>query len=269
MSTFSEDDLKRAGLIICKSCGKVCGRTGPVQKYCEPCSEQRDLERKRLWAKEHPQKYTPERAERLCRRQKAAKVERRKAGLIANRDTVKSISWSADAPPELLWIVRVSVPFSYAASKNHIYASTKHGHRYLRKESTAIRDEITLSLKRVIGDQRVAHNKVWLDILVQKPNHKGDGVNVVDLVCDAVKRAIPVDDRWYSIRRLDWQIVKENPRLFVGVGQDTDVDCQICSYCGIIKPLGEFRKRAHNYLGVSRECKECLVLGAQLGKTTA
>ena len=113
----------------------------------------------------------------------------------------------------------------------------------------------------------IVHNKVWIDILVQKPNHKGDAVNVVDLVCDAVKDAIDrVDDRWFCIRRLDWQIVKGDPRLFVGVGQDSDEDCQVCSYCGQIKPLPEFNAARNQPLGVGRECKACRRAGRLLAK---
>ncbi len=130
-----------------------------------------------------------------------------------------------------------------------------------------MREAIISRLRQGLHCVRIAHNKVWLDILVQKPNHKGDAVNVVDLICDAVKEAVGVDDRWFSIRRLDWEIVKENPRLFVGIGQDSDVDSQVCSYCGQIKPFEEFGQRKRSRLGIGRECRECRRRGRELSKT--
>jgi hypothetical protein len=196
---------------------------------------------------------------------KRRNAENRAAGLVLNRASKESIAW-VGAEPNLIWLARISVAFSYAASKNHIYAMRRSGHVALRKESRAMRDEITLLMRSAIGKHRVAHNKVWLDILVQKPNHRGDAINVVDLVCDGLKECMPVDDRWFCIRRLDWQIVKDDPRLYIGVGQDTDEDAQVCSYCGQIKPLSAFNRAKGRPLGVGRECKECRALGRQLGK---
>lgn len=166
-------------------------------------------------------------------------------------------------------MLRLMVPFSYATSKNHIYAKRATGHVYLRRESRSKRSEITAAIREGLGDRKVAHNKVWIEILVQKPNHYGDAINVVDLVCDAVKDAVPVDDRWFCIRRLDWQIVKEDPQLVIGIGQETTDDAQVCSYCGQIKPLDAFNKSKHHPLGVGRECRECRRAGRLLKKQNA
>ncbi len=192
----------------------------------------------------------------------------REAGRLINRRHCRSTDWNpggADRP--LLWRVCAAVPFSYAASKNHIYALTlKKGHVSLRRESRALRGRITAALRAAIGGRRVAHNKVWIDVLVQKPNHKGDAVNVVDLVCDAVKDALPVDDRWFCIRRLDWEVCKNDGQLIVGVGQESDADSQVCSYCGLIRPLEQFNASRHQPLGVGRECKICRREGRLLAK---
>jgi hypothetical protein len=193
-------------------------------------------------------------------------VERaREAGIDASRAAANGIAWSDPEGPELLWHVRVAVPFSYAASKNHIYTLRRSGHIALRRESRQIRQAITAALRAGLHCMPIVHNKVWIDILVQKPNHKGDAVNVVDLVCDAVKDAMDrVDDRWFCIRRLDWEVVKKNPKLFVGVGQDRGEDCQVCSYCGQIKALPEFNVARNQPLGVGRECKACRRAGRVL-----
>lgn len=161
-------------------------------------------------------------------------------------------------PPELAWLVRVAVPFDWAASKNHIYAlRSGAGHVTLRAESSSYRDLITWKIKAALRDHRVAHNKIWIDIFVQKPNHRGDAVNVVDLVCDAVKTAVGVDDRWFSIRSVDWEIVKENPQIFVGVGQENVGDALACSSCGRVLLLAEFPRDRNGPLGVRRNCRDC------------
>lgn len=159
--------------------------------------------------------------------------------------------------PHLLWSVRVSVPFSYAASKNHIYSLAARGHQYLRAESKAMRADLAQAIRSAVSGRKIVNNKVWISIFVQKPNHKGDAINVVDLVCDAVKDAIPVDDRWYCIRQLDWQIVKTDPELYVEIAQDSATDCQVCSSCGRILPFECFGKKTRAKHGIDRNCKDC------------
>lgn len=159
--------------------------------------------------------------------------------------------------PDLHWQVRFSVPFSYAASKNHIYALRARGHVHLRQESRDLKALITARTRDAIGDIPVVHNKVWIDILVQKSNHKGDAINVVDLVCDGIKKALPVDDRWYSLRSLDWEIVREGGCIFIAIGQEDVGDAQVCSYCGQILSFDHFQKSKGRHLGIGRECRSC------------
>lgn len=189
----------------------------------------------------------------------------REAGLAINTQMTRGIS-DLTPDPELLWYGRVAVPFSYAASKNHIYTMTRRGHVSLRKEVRTKRAAITAAVRGVLAGHRVAHNKVWIDLFIQKPNHKGDAINVVDMVCDAIKDAIPVDDRWFSIRRLDWEIAKVNPQMFIGIGQDTTTDCQVCSHCGRVLPFEAFGRRRSSRLGIARACKRCLAEGRALAR---
>lgn len=251
--------------IVCERCHIAAERTGSMQKYCAPCSEQRDLERKRRWARNHePSEET--RLNNLARATQAIELSR-EAGTETNGAHKSSILWKGDVRPDLLWQVIVSVPFSYAASKNHIFAMRRNGHIFLRKEARSKREEITLAVRQALAGRRIAHNKIWLDILVQKPNHRGDAVNIVDLVCDAIKVATVVDDKWFCIRRLDWEIAKENPRLFLAIGQDSPDDCQVCSFCGQVKTLESFPKKKSNPLGRDRVCRSCRASGRRLAKT--
>jgi len=220
-----------------------------MQKYCEKCSEQADLTRKKLWAKANPQKTNPIQAKELRSRTKLAGIA------ISKLDKV-DVTYAIDRP-NLLWLVRVSVPFSYSSSKNAIYALRASGHVALRKEARDWRDQLRDRLRDAVSHHTVVQNKVWLDILVEKPDHKGDAVNVVDSVCDGVKEAIGVDDRWFCIRQLDWRISKNEPKLILGVGQSSDENLQPCSSCGRLLPFPQFTKKSNSRHGIGRNCKDC------------
>lgn len=194
----------------------------------------------------------------------------REAGLKANKEATRSITLAENSRCELVWSVQVEVPFSYFASKNYIHQlSRSSGRVFVHRKSKAKRSEISAAIRSGLGEQRVAHNKLWIEILVQKPDHRGDAVNVLDLVCDAVKDAVPVDDRWFCIRQLDWEIVKENPQLIISIGQESPDDAQVCSFCGQIKPLGAFNKDRRRPLGVGHECRECRRVGRVLRRQSA
>jgi hypothetical protein len=219
--------------------------------YCEPCSDARRVACQAKWARKNP----PSKAQTDGWRSKTA-LKITANGLALNAEQRMGIAWVE--PVALAWSARIAVPFSYAASKNHIYAMNKGGHVMLRRESRAIRDGVTVAIRSAIKGMPLVNNKVWIDILVQKPDNRGDAINVVDLVCDGLKVGLGVDDRWFSIRRLDWQIVKDQPALYIGVGQEHGVEhAQACSSCGLIRPLTAFGKNARNKYGVVRNCKEC------------
>lgn len=238
--------------ITCQTCGQQAPRTGPVQKYCGTCSEQRDLLRKRKWASEKAKPRTPEET-RVTTSERAD----RKEAVGIKRNGTTGLTWMASDGPDLAWMVRVTVPFTYRMSKNAIWATSLRGHVFLRKEARAARDQLTLALKSAMRGKPVVSNKLWIDIHVAKTNHRGDAVNVVDSVCDAIKAAIPLDDRWYCIRRLDWSISKSMPQLIVGIGQEDVVDSQACAVCGQVKAFPDFSRNKSNDSGFARECLEC------------
>lgn len=163
----------------------------------------------------------------------------------------------------LLWQRRVEFPFDPALSKNKIVrvgiGRGKSRTVYNDKAHAAGRTALASEFKKRLKGQRVAHNKVWLDIVVYLPNHRYDAVNFVDAVCDALKTVIPVDDKWYSIQNLDWQVDPENPRIVVNVGQESDKDVKWCAGgCNRVRPFGDFYINKHkkkDYL--SSYCKEC------------
>jgi hypothetical protein len=240
-----------AGYMLCEDCQKPTRQANAMQRYCPGCSRRRDAARTKVDT-------------RASRRSGAREQSLKEAGRRISE--AESMVWPADEHPELLWVVRIAMPFTYAASKNHIWATNANGYVYNRSESTSFREDLTERIRR--ARPPVVRAKLYLDVMVEKPNHEGDAVNVVDLVCDAVKDAIDLDDRWYSIRRLDWVISKRAPRLMVGLGQADEEDHQICSYCGRILPYAYFRP-SRSQTGVGRTCADCNDLAALIRKGEA
>ena len=181
-------------------------------------------------------------------------VEKGRILSIANRN---NFDYSG---PNLIWSFGFKFPFSSALSKNAIWRLNGKGHIFNRKESNDMRGMITLLVKNAIrkNNIKIVQNKIWLDIFVEKSNARSDAVNVIDLLCDGIKDAIDIDDRWYSIKRLDWSIVKDDPHVYVTIGQESDVPVQACSYCGRLLPYENFHKNSRSNNGIGRECKECM-----------
>lgn len=250
---------KQFGTAACADCGDVFKKTSPVHKYCAKCSEERSRERGRIWARNN-YSYDPESA-RPIRQKKQSEVIAR--GVRISRKFTSGIACHQE--PELAWLVRLKIPFTFALSKNHVYSP--HGwhvrNRQSRNEQSAliesrIRDSVTRD-----GCSLVVPGKVWIDIFVQKPAHRGDATNFVDHICDAVKRGIGVDDRWFAIRRVDWEICKHNPQIFIGIGQEVREPHQACSSCGRLLTYDNFRKSSHCKNGVMRNCRDCLRIPRQ------
>ena len=234
------------GTIVCSDCGSEVPKRGPSQRYCRDCSQTHDIKRKGLYQLEKGrQKFNEKRAAWAANGEEISRAERR------------SMVDTAPVMPNLIWYTKVAVPFSWSGSKNNLFTSTRSGHTFLRDEARYYRTLLTGAIRDAVTAGNVVQNKLWIDIYVQKPNHKGDATNFLDMVCDAVKDAIPLDDRWYSVRWIDWQICKSDPMLYVGVGQDTNINVQACSACGRLLEFHEFQKNRAATNGIARVCREC------------
>lgn len=234
-------------VITCEGCGNPAPRTGPVQRYCETCSTARDVRRKKLWSSSNGRRYDF--------RARSAIAD---AGRRINAP-LKMTLFDGAGDEGLCWHAKVSVPFTWAASKNHIFSSARgnDGHIAKRKARVAFQQQLIERLISALDGEKISQNKVWIDIFVQKPNHKGDAINFVDAICDAVKQAIGVDDRWFSLRSVDWQIVKDNPLIYVGVGQPDTMARQACSSCGRLLTYDCFQQHKGTTNSIARNCKEC------------
>lgn len=228
------------GSMACQRCGRAVPRVNAMQKYCIDCSLKADRERKAKWARLHPQPYS----DLKPRRKRRESIQKDRA-LSLN----KTFVWP-DERGDVHWITSLSVPFTYALSKNHIWKMSALGHREQRAEANEARAALVSAVRQALGTGRVLQGKLWIQILVQKPDNRGDAVNFVSAICDAIKEAINLDDRWYCLYSLDWQIAKREPRIFLAIGQSVAEDQQVCSWCGRIMP-------ARLFLRGRRECPDC------------
>ncbi len=232
--------------MTCTSCGEACERRAYSQLYCEPCSLQADMRRKKSWAAKRAESATSTDQARWA-----------SSGKMLSEAERCPVFGAFHEPPDLIWYSRVAFPFSWAGSKNRIYSVVPKGHVALRRTAKEFRSGLTTMVKNSVKGQRIAQNKLWIDIFVQKPNHKGDATNFLDLICDAIKDATDLDDRWYSVRGINWQIAKRDPMIYVGLGQDTNTDVQACSTCGRLLEFHFFQKSKNARNGIGRVCKEC------------
>lgn len=247
---LADHNAKRT-TISCSDCGCSVATTSRVQRYCALCSEKRARERARKFLRSD----LPPTDERLADRNNVAARTAEVGNIISSLD-LTSMVWQRRIGCR--WLVNFAVPFSYACSKNAIYRPDPRGHLFLRKEAKTHREMIIVEAKRAMKGVRVYHNKLWIDLLVEKPDHRGDAINVLDSVCDALKVAVAIDDRWFCIKSLDWKIVKgRQADIHIGLSQEEDCDVSACSSCGRLLPFDAFNRQRCTINGVSRNCKEC------------
>lgn len=179
------------------------------------------------------------------------------------RNTGKEISKNTVSESEKQYIgnnseINISIPFTGEISKNTILGRGDFGKRvFMKQGAKEKRAEIAWLCKQEMIKNNVVFydGKVYLDIFVQKPTAgAGDALNVLDLISDAVQDGIGVNDKWFCVKSIDWEIKKENPRIYIQVIQEVDKPHQPCSYCGVIRPLEHFAKRKNGY---SRDCLYC------------
>lgn len=90
---------------------------------------------------------------------------------------------------------------------------------YIKPEAKRAEDRLHYELKKGIGRVAFSTNKVYIDIKVFKPRVNTDAINFIDAIADVLKVVIKVDDRWFSLKGLDWELDRENPRIIVKLYQ--------------------------------------------------
>ncbi len=223
----------------CVECGDGFSTRWPRQKYCTTCQsvKKSNLQNQMVSARRETKND--------ALKEIFTKSSEGNAGIIGRFNE-----------PSPIWEITVRVPYSRSASKNrrwHPYA----GRFVLDGDVKKYEEVVGLLVKRAVKGRKVNQNKIWVSFFVQKPDHTSDCVNVVDTLCDAIKGAIGVDDRWFSLGLVDWEIKKENPEIFIKIAQEHDWDAQACSHCGGIFPFDQFYKNSYAKNGIARVCRSC------------
>lgn len=127
----------------------------------------------------------------------------------------------------------LSIPYTFALSKNSV-RTTKTGLRYLSRETKKAQQDIVdalcdTSLQWISGP-------VYITITVEKTKLLVDAINVVDLVADAIKKGIGVDDAWFHLDGVYWKIVDKDPQIHIKIKQTCKSPQQLCLKCRKIVP---------------------------------
>lgn len=246
--------FQKAKIKTCCGCGKEFLALWARQIYCAPCQGER----------------------RSTLNLQSIKKDRTAKSAAFDELRQRSVDNSRPLPgafkrPDYQWFVTFRIPFANSSSKNRRWAQIANGGGVYIPEHVLNYTALVISeTKRAMKGQTIFNNKVWLSFFVQKNDHKSDAVNVVDTLCDAIKVALDVDDRWFSIDMVDWEVKKKEPYIYVKIGQEDCFDARVCSHCGGVFPLDSFHKSKHNKLGVGRECRECKrVVSAKRAEVTA
>lgn len=230
----------------CLICGSEFLAT-PRKKYCSiPC-------RRLAWRTAHPQKAAD--ADRVAR---ANRIKRART-FGYELSTVDSFRHTdIIGPKSTSWWRSFSFPFTFDLSKNSRLGYGANGVRFIRKDARHAIDALALVARRALAGVPIRQNKLWVEMLVEKPNMKGDAINLVDTVADVLKEVTGLDDRWYCLKGVDWRINRKNPCVIIRVMQEECEDVQVCFYCGRLLPFSMYTKNASKKSGLSGGCKDCM-----------
>ena len=119
--------------------------------------------------------------------------------------------------------IEVSLPFESALLKNQSHRTDRHtGRRGKTAACAKAMQDIVFTIRGECHKQGVyfVEGDIKLMIAVYRPKTNIDAQNVVDAVCDAVRDAINVDDRWdesvLTISKLD----KADKRIVIIIEQE-------------------------------------------------
>lgn len=156
------------------------------------------------------------------------------------------------------WRITAAMPYDSAMSKNALYGRGRSGQVFIRTKSARRSSELEFILRLEMRrlDIKPANDLVHLLIDVDKDEMRSDAINVLDVVADAVKKAIGIDDRWFSAE-VRWRIVRSKPMLRVTVSQ-TRYDLRHCSACMKTLSVENFPKDDRGPRGRAWFCATCV-----------
>ena len=114
----------------------------------------------------------------------------------------------------------IIIPYNVKLSKNVMWKHIRGGGVYLNPDTKAEIEAIAWELKSRGGDWQ--KRKLYVHIMVYRPDMRLDPVNVLDAIIDGVKVATGIDDRYYS-GSWDWELVNEkDKRIEITISQEEE-----------------------------------------------
>lgn len=116
-------------------------------------------------------------------------------------------------------LATVSCTYSSALSKNARLAKSFRGRIYIKPEAKAAEAVLHGELTQGLQGVKLYTNRIYLDLMIHKPRNTVDAINFLDAVADVLKKVIGVDDKWYSVKCIDWTLSKDDPKIVVKLYQ--------------------------------------------------
>ena len=159
----------------------------------------------------------------------------------------------------LAWSVAVAISYDAGWSENRMWRNDSTGPgRHLTPWARVRRSELVEVLRPELAAVSIVHHRLWLWLHVSKPDHRGDALNAIKLVSDAVQEAAGLDDRWFGLGHLGWDVRPGRGVLRLWCGQEAGaVDSNVCGRCGDVLPLHAFNRNKGARLGRAATCREC------------
>ena len=114
--------------------------------------------------------------------------------------------------------IAIELPLDWNLSKNKKYIGRTK--KVLNTDYVACKRDVSSLVYREVLSKGVTFEKgkIWITIYVVKKNLRGDCINLIEGIADAIKTQIGVDDNVYSVV-CDWFIGPET-KVFVKIKQD-------------------------------------------------
>ena len=217
----------------CARCGEptVDRSINQVKKFCGACLPEARLEFNRTYQKKHADRIA---GARKKYREECDAASSREAHCVAGMPHV----------PPMVEATRFRIPFFKELSKNRFLRRGWRGGVYIPDDTRKAFDYSLALARDALKDFRLRGKpgKVWVALMVQKPNMKSDAINMVDAVCDILKDALEIDDCWFSLKYVDWEIKRVNPEILVEVSVSRTTETRLCNRCWGEKDVAEFTK---------------------------